>query len=152
MRKQDGRMTLAGTTHSSIVQLHRITFSVLKHAHSSNSSAIFFTFNMARMSTDSLMGKSPGPRISAYSSMGRYLGQNMYVMFALLDMCQKHRVDFFSLIYNSGGAPYFFRLTTTACIFEIRTTIIQSYNETQIYDLGEWWDLRGKISTRRLGP
>ena len=27
----------------------------------------------------------------------------------------------------------------------------QSYNTIQTYDLGEWWDLRGTISMRRLG-
>ena len=60
------------------------------------------------MSTDSLMGKSPRSIISAYSLVGKYLGYNMYVLFALLIIYQKHIVDFYiTHIQQRRGAIFF---------------------------------------------
>ena len=42
-----------------------------------------FNYNIARMSTESFIGKSPQSRISTYSSMDKYLGYSMYVLLGL---------------------------------------------------------------------
>ena len=102
------------------------------------------------MSTDSLMGKSLGSRISTHSLMGKYLGYSLYVLFAFTHhVCTSTPVlTFYSLIYCRGAAHFLgWRQHQTVLGY----TRIQSYNKKQIYDLGEWWDLRGTISMRRLG-
>ena len=77
----------------------------------------------------------------------------MYVLFALLIIYQKHRIDFFTTYIQQRRGAIFFRLTTTDMSFEIHTTtVVEKDIYIYIYHLGEWWDLRGKISTRRLGP
>ena len=52
------------------------------HAFSLITYTISFKYNIARMSTDSFKGKSPGCRMSTYYLMGKYLGYSMYVLFA----------------------------------------------------------------------
>lgn len=51
-------------------------------------------------------------------------------------------------IHGRGGDSVF-GLTTTSSVLEY--TRPQLSNKVQMYDLGEWWGLRGTRSMRRLG-
>ena len=48
----------------------------------------------------------------------------MYVLFALLIIYQKHRIDFFTTYIQQRRGAIFFRLTTTDMSFEIHTTTV----------------------------
>ena len=48
----------------------------------------------------------------------------MYILFALLIIYQKHRIDFFTTYIQQRRGAIFFRLTTTDMSFEIHTTTV----------------------------
>ena len=51
-------------------------------------SVLSFQYNNVKMSADSLVGKSLGPRISTYSLMGECLGHCAYAPLFLLNIYQ----------------------------------------------------------------
>ena len=102
-------------------------------------------FEVGKMSTDYLMGKYLGHRVSTYALMGKFPGHSMYVLFAFIYHIPAQQNWVLSLINSRQGPAQVFRLTTTA------NGLLQLYNKIQFYDHGEWWDLRETISVRRLG-
>ena len=63
---------------------------------------------------------------------------------------QEQSCYFTAHIMHSKGRTSFKAVKTTASSLGIHTTS-QSKNKLQIYELGEWWELRGTTSIRRLG-
>ena len=102
-------------------------------------------FEVGKMSTDYLMGKYLGHRVSTYALMGKFPGHSMYVLFAFIYHIPAQQNWVLSLINSRQGPAQVFRLTTTA------NGLLQLYNKIQFFDHGEWWDLRETISVRRLG-
>ena len=64
----------------------------------------------------------------------------MYVLFALLIIYQKHRIDFFTTYIQQRRGAIFFRLTTTDMSFEIHTTTVV---EKDIYIYISPWRMVG---------
>ena len=77
----------------------------------------------------------------------------MHLLFALLVINQYSsiytHIYIFHHLYTAEGLHIIFRLLQQHVVLECAQ--IQSYSKMQIYDLGEWCDLRWTISTRWWG-
>ena len=69
------------------------------------------------------------------------LGLIMYAPFAFAYLTSTAVFAFLSLIYSRGETASFLGRWKQAVLWDTH----QSYNKIQIYDLGEWWDLRDDI-------